>query len=381
MTGGRLCGAAAAQTGRHTVGASARPGGRLLLLLVAALGLLARPAAAQTEVVEYYGHDALGSVRIVFTASGVATARADYEPFGEGVTIAGMPAGPLPAQQFTGQERDALERQDYFGARYYRPRHGRFAQVDPVYAGLFDPQQWNRYAYARNNPLGFVDPDGRVTRDASAPGGFDCAAILVINPKDYLCSKGGGATMPSTGAGFGVPPRQATSEPVDPIRAARRARQPGDRPCDICATYEEIEAIQEAAGEVNGNITDTTKPIIDAVQTIGTGGLKGLALAGILQAAIVVLPEGTTANTFRKNLQNTTGSLGEGQHAHHVFPKAFEDLFRDLLGIDVNRYGAWWEADDHLKNAYKYNVAFARFLERHPTTAGAFALARRLMRR
>ncbi len=135
--------------------------GRLLLLLVAGLGLLARPAAAQTEVIEYYGHDALGSVRIVFTASGVATARADYEPFGEGVTIAGMPAGPLPAQQFTGQERDALERQDYFGARYYRPRHGRFSQVDPVYAGLFDPQQWNRYAYARNNPLTFVDPDGR----------------------------------------------------------------------------------------------------------------------------------------------------------------------------------------------------------------------------
>ena len=70
-------------------------------------------------------------------------------------------AGPLPAQQFTGQERDALERQDYFGARYYRPRHGRFSQVDPVYAGLFDPQQWNRYAYARNNPLSYVDPDGR----------------------------------------------------------------------------------------------------------------------------------------------------------------------------------------------------------------------------
>ena len=151
-----------------TTATQARLRARLpLLLLVAALGLLAaRPAAAQTELVEYYGHDALGSIRIVFTASGVATARADYEPFGEGVTIAGMPAGPLPAQQFTGQERDALERQDYFGARYYRPRHGRFSQVDPVWGNLFDPQQLNRYAYVGNSPLRYVDPDGRMRLDA-----------------------------------------------------------------------------------------------------------------------------------------------------------------------------------------------------------------------
>ena len=26
---------------------------------------------------------------------------------------------------------------------------------------LVDPQRWNRYAYARNNPLKYVDPDGR----------------------------------------------------------------------------------------------------------------------------------------------------------------------------------------------------------------------------
>ncbi len=134
-------------------------------------------------MIEYYGHDALGSVRIVFTASGVATARADYEPFGEGVTIAGMPAGPLPAQQFTGQERDALERQDYFGARYYRPRHGRFAQVDPVYAGLFDPQQWNRYAYARNNPLSFVDPDGRAISCYETGRGVRCNEDLTVTPE------------------------------------------------------------------------------------------------------------------------------------------------------------------------------------------------------
>lgn len=51
----------------------------------------------------------------------------------------------------------------YREARFYRPRYGRFIHVDPVYAGLFDPQQWNRYTYARANPLSFMDPDGRCT--------------------------------------------------------------------------------------------------------------------------------------------------------------------------------------------------------------------------
>ena len=52
----------------------------------------------------------------------------------------------------------------YFGARYYRANIGRFTTVDPLYTwqeNLVDPQRWNRYAYARNNPLRYVDPDGR----------------------------------------------------------------------------------------------------------------------------------------------------------------------------------------------------------------------------
>ena len=50
----------------------------------------------------------------------------------------------------------------YFMARYYRNTHGRFTQVDEVHVdeALFDPQQWNRYAYARNNPLAYGDPTG-----------------------------------------------------------------------------------------------------------------------------------------------------------------------------------------------------------------------------
>jgi RHS repeat-associated protein len=148
------------QDTRHDLGRRGRPRTAPWRVSVgvalACLGLLPRPAGAQ-EVIEYYAQDALGSVRVVFNAAG----QADYEPFGEAFTWPGAPGGALPAERFTGQERDPEASQDYFGARYYQPRHGRFSQVDPVHAGLFDPQQWNRYAYARNNPVSYVDPDGR----------------------------------------------------------------------------------------------------------------------------------------------------------------------------------------------------------------------------
>ncbi len=58
----------------------------------------------------------------------------------------------------------------YFGARYYRANLGRFTTVDPVTTieeNLVDPQRWNRYAYARNNPLKYVDPDGRDVKFAT----------------------------------------------------------------------------------------------------------------------------------------------------------------------------------------------------------------------
>ena len=58
----------------------------------------------------------------------------------------------------------------YFGARYYGSKIGRFTTADPVRTmrALSDPQQWNRYAYARNNPLRYLDPLGLYVFDDSA---------------------------------------------------------------------------------------------------------------------------------------------------------------------------------------------------------------------
>ena len=132
------------------------------------LVLFGNPAsvvAQSTESIEYFQTDAIGSVRMVTGPSGEILERRDFLPFGE--ELAPPPNGqPLG---FAGAERDAETANsswmasNYIGARIMQAAIGRFLSVDPGHADgtLTDPQSWNGYAYARNNPLLFVDPNGR----------------------------------------------------------------------------------------------------------------------------------------------------------------------------------------------------------------------------
>lgn len=150
-------------------------------LLAAAVALAAWPLTLSGQVVEYYHLDGLGSVRAVTNQAGQVievVERHDYLPWGEEhlpgkVCPVGPPPESLPDCQpveYTGKERDAETELDYFGARYYAAKTGRFTAIDPVYnwnENLLDPQRWNRYSYGRNNPLRYVDPDGRDVWDAA----------------------------------------------------------------------------------------------------------------------------------------------------------------------------------------------------------------------
>ena len=64
---------------------------------------------------------------------------------------------------FTGKERDSATGLDNFGARYDSSSMGRFMSPDAFFkdSHVGDPQSWNEYAYARNNPLRYIDPNGQ----------------------------------------------------------------------------------------------------------------------------------------------------------------------------------------------------------------------------
>ncbi len=78
----------------------------------------------------------------------------------------------------TGKEWDGESGIDFFGARYFSGAQGRFTSPDPKSAGedISNPQSWNAYSYALNNPLRYIDPNGKWptnTHNAILSGAFN----------------------------------------------------------------------------------------------------------------------------------------------------------------------------------------------------------------
>ncbi|WAM28258.1 RHS repeat-associated core domain-containing protein [Myxococcus sp. NMCA1] len=107
--------------------------------------------------------DALGSTVALSDEMGTVAAEYTYDPFGLSM-VTGDAAGN--AQTFTGREADA-DGLYYFRARYYASGLGRFLQPEPLaqspgylLASALQGNAVEAYAYAGNNPLRYVDPDG-----------------------------------------------------------------------------------------------------------------------------------------------------------------------------------------------------------------------------
>jgi RHS repeat-associated protein len=104
--------------------------------------------------------DHAGTTRVVLDGGGLLAGRAAFGPYGEpiGVTGDGAAAQLVRYGGARVQEGSGLI---VMGWRHYDPALGRFLEPDPVVPSPLDTQALNRYAYARDNPVNLVDPDGR----------------------------------------------------------------------------------------------------------------------------------------------------------------------------------------------------------------------------
>jgi len=124
-------------------------------------GYIEKTTGSSTYTPYYYLNDRLGSRRIVMDAAGTVKFYNNYYP--SGTSMAELPRETsynTHPYKFTGKELDRFNTLDFydFDARAYYPALMRFMSVDPL-AGKYPGV--SPYAYCLNNPVKYVDPDGR----------------------------------------------------------------------------------------------------------------------------------------------------------------------------------------------------------------------------
>jgi RHS repeat-associated protein len=122
-------------------------------------GLLLVTDYEGTTTYHWPAYDGNGNVAaLVAQADGSLSARYEYGPFGEAIRATGVMGKKNPIRfstKFTDDQTGLL----YYGYRYYNPTTGRWPNRDPIE----EKGGNNLYNFTANDPLDYIDTDGRFT--------------------------------------------------------------------------------------------------------------------------------------------------------------------------------------------------------------------------
>ena len=256
-------------------------------------------AVRDNDGLKYVYPDHLGSSSRMADTDGNQVKALWYMPFGGEA----LETGDAKARyRFTGKQKDNSGLY-YYGARYYDDQLGRFMAADSVLPNVYDPQQLNRFAYVRNNPVKLVDPDGHAAIAAIALGAFifsyvtgqavviagitiSAAAIIAIVTADAENENNDGNESESDGNNGDVEAAPAddhassddaefddfTNETLEQVEKAARKGLVKQSTKD--AYVAAVKAERSASAEVNAatiaaatnNNADTLRQVIEAVK-------------------------------------------------------------------------------------------------------------------
>ncbi|MER5882903.1 RHS repeat-associated core domain-containing protein [Streptomyces sp. NPDC001941] len=140
-------------------------------------------ANAQGVKVDYLVSDRQNTGTLQIDAATQQVTRRQYKPFGE---VRTADAGWQGARGFVGGQEDKSTGLVNLGARQYDPVVGRFLNPDPLIVPG-EPETWNAYAYAGNNPTTSSDPSGLCPADlcgVGTPMGDGSGRIITDGPVD-----------------------------------------------------------------------------------------------------------------------------------------------------------------------------------------------------
>ncbi len=129
---------------------------------------------------EHQFHGLGGSTLAAVTPAGGVTSAFTYGPYGEVLEASGSDVVGH-RRRMNDKYQDAMSGLGYYGVRYYDQVLMGWTQGDPLYryrpeAGWDEPRRGQLYAFVGNNPLRYMDPDGRDkyegVRGGAVTGGF-----------------------------------------------------------------------------------------------------------------------------------------------------------------------------------------------------------------
>ena len=110
--------------------------------------------------------DVQGTPTLYTDLTGHEVRRLAFGPYGTlrfDSTGSAVPDSLRDTARLSGQPFDVETGLLCLGRRFYDPRIGRFLSADRAVPGVYTLDGWNRYTYARNNPLRYMDPSGRLS--------------------------------------------------------------------------------------------------------------------------------------------------------------------------------------------------------------------------
>ena len=149
----------------------------------------------------YYHTDHLGSSSYITNLDGEVVQHIEYVPFGEVFIEERNNIWNTP-YLFNAKEFDEETGLYYYGARYYDPRLSLWMSTDPLEETAFNI---GSYTYCHNNPIIFIDKDGRFDFDGTVENNKYYAVIAVFPMnlsdhngailKDYLAAVNSGVPV------------------------------------------------------------------------------------------------------------------------------------------------------------------------------------------
>jgi RHS repeat-associated protein len=285
-----------------------------------------RVAALIGAGVSYPHYDLMGSPTLFSDATGKESRRLSFGPYG---SVRADSAATLPPEgtRYGGAITDSKSGLVCMGLRYYDPQTGRFISAD-ILATTFALDGWNRYIYARCNPLRYVDSTGASVWDVLAIIGICIVVAALIVAACFT----GGATLPFV-AGILVS--------VQGLLVATAIGVAGGAIIGGIAAYQAHGSIAE--GVLFGGLIGGVSAFAGAYLSAGVFGLMGgAAHAGLLGSAVAGAIQGAIAGAGTGAAVGFAGGKGSvgGVFEHMLMGFVTGAVTGALLGVFFGGFNA-----------------------------------------